>query len=90
MTSAKIKNDHQYKITLEWITRFQSAVDELGDQEEGVHPLLLKVQRGSMEYRLKKLQEEIDEYERRNPNNPYVLKHKARRYSGDLPKVAGQ
>ncbi|MCY4053357.1 MAG: hypothetical protein OXE98_05700 [Hyphomicrobiales bacterium] len=89
MTDTKIKNDHQYKITLEWITRFQSAVDDLDNQQEEVHPLLLKARRGSMEYRLKNLQEEVDEYERHNPNDPSVLMHKARRSSKVLPKVAG-
>ncbi|MCY4048129.1 MAG: hypothetical protein OXF24_00880 [Hyphomicrobiales bacterium] len=89
MTDTKTKNDHQYKITLEWITRFQSAVDDLDNQQEEVHPLLLKARRGSMEYRLKNLQEEVDEYERHNPNDPSVLMHKARRSSKVLPKVAG-
>lgn len=89
MTDTKIKNDHQYKITLEWITRFQSAVDDIDNQQEEVHPLLLKARRGSMEYRLKNLQEEVDEYERHNPNDPSVLMHKARRSSKVLPKVAG-
>ena len=89
MTDTKIKNAHEYKVTLEWLSRCQSIVDDFDDQQEGVHPLLLKARRDSMEYRLKKLQEEVDEYEHHNPNDPSVLKHKARSSSKVLPKVAG-
>lgn len=89
MTDTKIKNTREYKVTLEWLSRCQNIVDDFDDQEEGVSRLLLKARRGAMEYRLKKLQKEVDEYERHNPNDPSVLIHKARRSSRDLPKVAG-
>ena len=89
MTNTKIKNNHQYKVTLGWIIRFQRAVDDFDDQEEGTSRLLLKARRGALEYRLEKLQKEADEYERHNPNDPSVLIHKAHRFSKDLPKVAG-
>ena len=89
MTDTKIKNNHQYEITLGWITRFQSAVDDFDGQQEGLHPLMVKIYRESMESRLKTLQEEVDEYERHNPNDPSVLMHKARSSSRDLRKVAG-
>ena len=89
MTDTKIKNTHEYKVTLGWLSRCQNIVDDFDDQEERTSRLLLKARRGAMEYRLKKLQEEVDEYERHNPNDPSVLIHKAGRSSKDLPKVAG-
>lgn len=86
----KIKNAREYEVALGWLHRCQRVVDDVDDYQEGVSPVLIKAHHDSMEYRLKKLQEEVDEYECHNPNDPSVLRNKARRYSRDLPKVAGQ
>ena len=88
----KIKNGREYEVTLEWLRRCQHVVDNSSDSDnyrEGTSPVMIKSYRDSMKRRLRILQNEVDEYERHNPNDPSVLMHKARGVSKDLPKVAG-
>lgn len=89
----KIKDERGYEVTLGWLQRCQRIVDNSDDSDnyrEGTSPVMIKSYRDSMKRRLRILQDEVDEYERHNPNVSSVLMRKTRGYSRDLSKkVAG-
>jgi len=58
-----IKNERQYKITKNEITKFQDTLDNF-TVEKDTHPLLIKAQKSAIEYQLENLKEEVFEYEK--------------------------
>ncbi|HEX3532350.1 MAG TPA: helix-turn-helix transcriptional regulator [Thermoanaerobaculia bacterium] len=60
-----IKNEREYRVTRTQAARFEQALAELssGSSEEGLHPLLEKAQRDSLQSQMDELREQIAEYE---------------------------
>src|ERR1035437_6473615 len=61
-----ITNDRQYKITKSQIENFQEALDSFSNYTSGtenIHPQILEAQKNSISFKLRKLLEELKEYE---------------------------
>ena len=57
-----IKNERQYLITKAQVSRFVRTLEGL-NEEDGVHPLIMKAQREAVRSQLSELQADLREYE---------------------------
>lgn len=70
MKEPELKNGREYNFARSWLSVFQNAVDDFDENNPDLHPRHFKTRKikiGSLKHRVRKLEEEVNEYERYHP-----------------------
>ena len=77
MKEPELKNGREYNCALSWLSVFQNAVDEFDENNPDFqqrHFKTRKIKLSSLKHRVRKLEEEVNEYEQYYPLNAKINK----------------
>lgn len=81
MKEPELKNVREYNFTRSWLSVFRNAVDNFDENNSDLHPRHFKTRKiklGSLKHRVRKLEEEVNEYEQYHPWNARLNKIRVR------------
>lgn len=76
MEKHTIINNKEYQGTLYFIYGFETTLRNADEDTKGKDPRFIKCYKDSYKYRIRKLYEELEEWEEKHPYNIFVLKSK--------------